>query len=433
MRAAMEAATTRRGLNSARPSAPTSGGMQLTSSSYSLPRAPSSALGLCSFSTSAAISCLCGGEAEGWGGMGAGRGAGQAAIGAWRRTARRSMQRGRPAASPALAPRAAAHPRVPALRRPPPPTRMYRSRSGGTLMLQSPKTTRPIQHPPSRQPQWTHLGVQLPALNASCTHAQIATQPLVTSPTWMYSSQSGAATSWSGVNGYCCTRHASRLSSARRRLRPLASASRAPRPAGSTSFSAAATQARRSTIWSALGAATRTHRQRDRTGSMTWPSGRVERGRRCGRGPAGAAEGGAPGGHGCLLCTVGQPTRWRQAQRQAQRDARARPPREPWTRWSSRARGGRRPSTSPWCGAGCAAPPWTAGPPRSALAPAREVAEGAGQGVQGAGGAVLAGAGHKDRQRGQASWRPAALPATARPTLQAAARASCGQLRGGAP
>lgn len=89
------------------------------------------------------------------------------------------------------------------------------------------------------------------------------------SVTCMYSSQSAACRVCSPVRGYCATRHTCSISSARRRLRSEAASMRLASWGGKETSSASATWFRTSIVASALGAATRMHRQRLRTGSIT--------------------------------------------------------------------------------------------------------------------------------------------------------------------
>mmetsp|Transcript_9354 Transcript_9354/g.28140 ORF Transcript_9354/g.28140 Transcript_9354/m.28140 type:complete len:246 (-) Transcript_9354:604-1341(-) len=91
------------------------------------------------------------------------------------------------------------------------------------------------------------------------------------SPTisWIYSSQSARATGCPSEKGYCCTRATSRARRARRKSRPEVAAMREARALGRSSDSFLATAISTSQISADVGALTRTHRQRLRTGSMT--------------------------------------------------------------------------------------------------------------------------------------------------------------------
>mmetsp|Transcript_31207 Transcript_31207/g.99508 ORF Transcript_31207/g.99508 Transcript_31207/m.99508 type:complete len:225 (+) Transcript_31207:419-1093(+) len=84
-----------------------------------------------------------------------------------------------------------------------------------------------------------------------------------------YISQSIASTACPSWNGYCCTLHASRDSSARRRLRSEFSAIRAPKAGGTWMCSLSATCWMTSQICGTVGAPMRTLRQRDFTASST--------------------------------------------------------------------------------------------------------------------------------------------------------------------
>mmetsp|Transcript_11332 Transcript_11332/g.42029 ORF Transcript_11332/g.42029 Transcript_11332/m.42029 type:complete len:258 (+) Transcript_11332:171-944(+) len=85
-----------------------------------------------------------------------------------------------------------------------------------------------------------------------------------------YASQSAPATTWSGVNGYCCTRHASRESKARRMFRSACSATRPASSAGKVSFSRRATSITSFSTASSEGAATLMGKHRLLTASSTF-------------------------------------------------------------------------------------------------------------------------------------------------------------------